>query len=379
MSQIPLSDLPEPQIVAPDYVGTLTRLKKNYQAGTGHYPLVSDPETFLLEQTAYERELLVDDINREGKQNLLAFADDAMLDHLGALVDCPRLPAGPAVTRLSLTLRTHPDTVLDAGFTMRAIDGETLFATTEPVALKAGSTQVEVDATCLVTGVIGNGFIAGEIADIVTTHPYVSSATNITISQGGSEIENDERYRYRIYLAPSKFSVAGPYDAYEYWALTANGGIVNVGVWTPLPNDIVICPLMEGGEPPTQAIADEVLAVLSDDKVRPLGDRPAIELSEGVDISGTFTLEIFSDYQAMATSIQTQFEVALNATIAQWRNQLGRDIVPEALTRLGQQIQGVYRCTTSLTYQALARHQNPLVAVDAINLVVVNEQSSGGR
>ncbi|MGY4028122.1 hypothetical protein ACW5WQ_19585, partial [Aeromonas rivuli] len=114
MNEIPLSDLPEPQVIEPDYVGTLTRLKKNYELGTGHYPLASDPETFLLEQTAYERELLVDDINREGKQNLLAFADDAMLDNLGALVDCHRLPAGPAMTRLQLTLRAHPDTVLDA-------------------------------------------------------------------------------------------------------------------------------------------------------------------------------------------------------------------------------------------------------------------------
>lgn len=379
MNEIPLSDLPEPQIITPDYVGTLTRLKKNYEVGTGHYPLASDPETFLLEQTAYERELLVDDINREGKQNLLAFANDAMLDNLGALVDCTRLPAGPAVTRLRLTLRAHPDTVLDVGFTVRAIDGATLFSTSEPVTLPATVTTVEVDATCQSVGTVGNGFLAGEIAEIVSAHPYVASAVNTVISQGGSEVEDNERYRYRIYLAPSKFSVAGPYDAYEYWALTANGNITAVGVWSPLPNDISVCPLMMGGEPPTQTIADAVLAVLSDDKVRPLGDRVSIEYCAGVEASGTFTLEVFSDYQSMATTIQSQFEVALNAMIATWRNQLGRDIVPEALTWLGQQLQGVYRCTTTLTYQALARHQNPWVTVEAINLVVVNELSSGGR
>uniref|UniRef100_UPI000693513A baseplate J/gp47 family protein n=1 Tax=Aeromonas rivuli TaxID=648794 RepID=UPI000693513A len=316
MNEIPLSDLPEPQVIEPDYVGTLTRLKKNYELGTGHYPLASDPETFLLEQTAYERELLVDDINREGKQNLLAFADDAMLDNLGALVDCHRLPAGPAMTRLQLTLRAHPDTVLDAVFTVRAIDGATLFSTTQPVALSASATTVEVDATCQSVGTVGNGFLAGEITEIVSAHPYVASAVNIVISQGGSEIEDDERYRYRIYLAPSKFSVAGPYDAYEYWALTANGNITAVGVWSPLPNDISVCPLMMGGEPPTQAIADAVLEVLSDDKVRPLGDRVSIDYCEKVEALGTFTLEVFSDYQTMATTIQNQFEVALNAMIA---------------------------------------------------------------
>ncbi|MGY4028484.1 baseplate J/gp47 family protein, partial [Aeromonas rivuli] len=189
-------------------------------------------------------------------------------------------------------------------FTVRAIDGATLFSTTQPVALSASATTVEVDATCQSVGTVGNGFLAGEITEIVSAHPYVASAVNIVISQGGSEIEDDERYRYRIYLAPSKFSVAGPYDAYEYWALTANGNITAVGVWSPLPNDISVCPLMMGGEPPTQAIADAVLEVLSDDKVRPLGDRVSIDYCEKVEALGTFTLEVFSDYQTMATTIQ---------------------------------------------------------------------------
>ncbi|MGY4028438.1 hypothetical protein ACW5WQ_21245, partial [Aeromonas rivuli] len=105
----------------------------------------------------------------------------------------------------------------------------------------------------------------------------------------------------------------------------------------------------------------------------------SIDYCEKVEALGTFTLEVFSDYQTMATTIQSQFEAALNAMIATWRNQLGRDIVPEALIWLGQQLQGVYRCTTTLTYQALARHQNPLVTVEAINLVIVSELSSGGR
>lgn len=379
MSKIPLSQLPEPQIVAPDYLGTLTRLKKGYEQGTGHYPLVSDPETFLLEQTAYERELIVDDINREAKQNLLAFADDAMLDHLGALVDCQRLPANPALTTLQLTLTApHPALVLQAGITVRAVDGETVFSTTTTISVAADVTTVTISAESTTPGTQGNGFLPGEIHELVSAPPVVLAAVNTEMSQGGSDIEDNDRYRYRIYLAPSKFSVAGPYDAYEYWTLTANGAITSAKVWSPVPNDISVCALLSGGEPAGNAIKQEILDTLSDDKVRPLGDRVTVEDATQVLAAGTFSLEIFSDYQAMASNIETQFSAALSATLAAWREQLGRDIVPEALTRLGQQIQGVYRCTTDLAFIALERNQNPMITIDAINVSITTEASLGG-
>lgn len=380
MSQIPLSDLPEPQVIPNDYNGTLTRLKKNYEASTGHYPLVSDPETFVLEQVAYERELLVDDMNREGKQNLLAFGVGAMLDHQGASVDCERLPASRALTSLQLTLKPgHPAFVLEPGFSVRAVDGQSQFATTDPFPVAATAATITVVAQCQTPGTQANGFLPGEITEVVTGHPEVSAATNTEVSQGGSEIEDDDRYRQRIYLAPSKFSVAGPYDAYEYFALTANGAIKNVKVWSPAPNDIAICALMAGGESSTDAIKQEIEDVLRDDKVRPLGDRITVEDAEQVHSDGTFTLEIFNDYKAQASAIEAQFTSALVSTLARWKEQLGRDIVPEALTGLGQKIQGVYRCTTSLAMRTLERNQNPVVSITAINVVVVAENSEGGR
>lgn len=380
MSKIPLSQLPEPQIITPDYQGTLTRLKKNYETGTGHYPLVSDPETFLLEQTAYERELIVDDINREAKQNLLAFANDAMLDHLGALVDCPRLSASPALTTLQLTLSSpHPALVLQPGISVRAVDGETIFSTTDTISVAADVTTVITPAKSTTPGTQGNGFLPGEIHELASAPPEVLAAVNTEMSQGGSNIEDDDRYRYRIYLAPSKFSVAGPYDAYEYWTLTANGAIATAGVWSPMPNDISICALLAGGEPAGEAIKEEILATLSDDKVRPLGDRVTAEDAVPVAASATFTLEIFSDYQAMASNIEAQFRTALSVTLATWREQLGRDIVPEALTKLGQTMQGVYRCTTDLAFVALERNQNPVITLLAVNVLIASDSSDGGH
>ncbi|WP_108945615.1 hypothetical protein [Shewanella halifaxensis] len=73
----PLNQLPLPVLVESDYLATLNRLKDDYFKATGHYPTTNDPELFQLEQIAYEREMLTQDINREGQQNLLAFAKGA--------------------------------------------------------------------------------------------------------------------------------------------------------------------------------------------------------------------------------------------------------------------------------------------------------------
>ncbi|HGF5068850.1 TPA: phage baseplate protein, partial [Vibrio parahaemolyticus] len=78
--------LPEPSLVTPDFDSTLASLKERYFKKTGHYPTVNDPETVHLEAIAYTKNELIDEINYESKQNLLAFAEEDRLEHLGALV-----------------------------------------------------------------------------------------------------------------------------------------------------------------------------------------------------------------------------------------------------------------------------------------------------
>ncbi|MBF4280849.1 phage baseplate protein, partial [Vibrio anguillarum] len=48
-------NIPEPKLVEVDYDTDLASLKARYQEGTGHYPGINDPETFHLEQIAYEK------------------------------------------------------------------------------------------------------------------------------------------------------------------------------------------------------------------------------------------------------------------------------------------------------------------------------------
>ena len=103
MSANRFPNLPEPNIKEPDYDGDLARIKERYFKKTGHYPQTNDAETFVLEEIAYEKNEVVDLINYESKQNLMAFADDERLDYIGDLTETPRLDASAALTVMQFT------------------------------------------------------------------------------------------------------------------------------------------------------------------------------------------------------------------------------------------------------------------------------------
>ncbi len=56
----------------------------------------------------------------------------------------------------------------------------------------------------------------GQINELVDPIPFVSRVENISTSYGGSDIENDDKFRARIQIAPEHFSVAGPEGAYRF-------------------------------------------------------------------------------------------------------------------------------------------------------------------
>lgn len=341
--------IPEPQIIEPDYAGDLARIKQTYFEKTGHHPGISDPETFLLEQIAYERNNLIDEINYEAKQNLLTYADDERLDNIGLMVGATRLPASNALITERLTLSDHAGFVLLAGFEVRAIDGSTIFRTTEDVTVETGIETMAVTMECETTGESGNGFTAGQVTEIVTAGYPIESATNTTTSAGGGDIESNDAFAYRIYLAPSQFSVCGPYDAYEYFALSANAAIASVYVYTPEPNEIELYALLSGGILPTAPIKDQILAACTGQKRVPMGD--LVSVKDPTEVTGTVScvVTVYKDYESLASSITDSASSALSTLLDKWRSQSGRDIVIGALEAPVQSIAGVYNAKVSVT------------------------------
>jgi phage-related baseplate assembly protein len=87
-------------------------------------------------------------------------------------------------------------------------------------------------------------------------------------------MENDERLRHRIQLAPQAFSTAGPIGAYEYHALTAAPTIKSVNVISPRPGIVQVFPLsMIGDGEPSEAELKAIRLWLAAEDVRPLTDQ----------------------------------------------------------------------------------------------------------
>ena len=89
-----LSRLPTPQLIEPlSFSAIFTALLTDFQHRYPDYSalLASDPAIKLIEVAAYRELLLRHRINEAARANLLAFAQTADLDHLGAFYGVTRL------------------------------------------------------------------------------------------------------------------------------------------------------------------------------------------------------------------------------------------------------------------------------------------------
>ncbi len=204
--------------------------------------IASDPAVKLLELFSYTEMLLRQDFNDRARQLMIAYATDANLDQLGAIM---------GVTRLTL----------DPG----------------------------------------------------------------DIDQGIAPIlESDDDFRRRIVLAPESFSVAGPADAYVFWALSAAPSIADAIASTPAPGDVTVAILSRNGQ--GTASADEIAeveAVLTHRSVRPLTDRVTVVSAEIVPFVVDAELRIYIGPDSDV--VRAAAETALAAYLARQRR-LGRDV-----------------------------------------------------
>ncbi|UED76106.1 baseplate J/gp47 family protein [Brevibacillus sp. DP1.3A] len=297
-------------------------------------------------------------INYSAKQNLLAYANGDFLDHQGVSTDTSRLPATASVTtlRFVLSVALEKNEIIPAG-TMGTAGDDVFFATTEQVVVPAGLTQVDVEAICTIAGSQGNGYLPGQINQLVKPIRWVQSIQNVTTSEGGSDEEEDDAYADRIRQAPERFSVAGPDGAYRYWARTASPLIVDVSVDSPSPCVVEIRPLLKDGGVPGQEILDLVDGVCNDRKIRPLTDHVQVLAPEIVSYDISLTYWISTGNSSTAASIQANVQQALS-DYKQWqKSKLGRSVDPsELIARIKNA--GAKRVAVTLpAYKALSPYQ----------------------
>lgn len=294
-------------------------------------------------------------IDRQGKQSILKYSYSDFLDNLAIFKGVTRTPATAATTTLRFTLSTERDvaTVIPQG-TRVSTAGSTYFATDVYAEIPAGSTTVDVPATCTVAGTDGNGFAAGELSTIVDPIPYVASVTNTTATEGGAEIESDEDLAERVFLAPGAYSTAGPEDGYLYHAKAYNpaiGDVVATSDQEAGTVDIVF--IMANGDTPGEEMIEGLEGYLQGKTIRPMTDLVQVSAPEEVKYTINLTYYINRSDSAQAVTIQQEVAAAVEQ-YKTWQRAIGRDINPSQLIRMVMDAGAKRVSVTAPTYTTVA-------------------------
>ena len=306
-------------------------------------------------------------IDRQGKQSILKYSYSDFLDNLAIFKGVTRNPATAATTTLRFTLSAERDTATGIPQGTRvSTAGSIYFATDVYAEIPAGSTTVDVPATCTVAGTDGNGFAAGELSTIVDPIPYVASVSNTTATEGGAEIESDDDLAERVFLAPGAYSTAGPEDGYLYHAKAysaAIGDVVATSNQTAGTVDIVF--IMADGGTPGEEMIEGLEGYLQGKTIRPMTDLVRVAAPQEVQYTINLTYYINRSDSAKAVTIQAAVAQAV-ADYQTWQRAIGRDINPSQLVRMVMDA-GAKRVTvTAPTYTAVDATKVSALQGDAV-------------
>lgn len=282
-------------------------------------------------------------IDFTGKMNLLKYARDSYLDNLAALYGdrALRLQAQPATTTLRFTLTaplaTHA--TIPGGTLCQAPNG-VVFETVADATIQSALLYVDVDATAIAAGTVGNGFAPGQITSIINwNQPFGVSVTNTVPTTGGSDPETDEQYRYRIWLAIESFSTCGPSEAYEFWALSAHPSIMQVVVHSApaIAGEVWLYPLLRGGVLPAVDGSDNILALVQEscsrDDRRPVTDYVTAKRATQFVYTLNVDYYVLQSNAVLLGSIQAAVQQAALDWIEWQHSAIARDINGSELTR----------------------------------------------
>ncbi len=312
----------------------LNAMREKYKELTGKELVMNEADPLRL--IAYTDCLMLYQIaqyaDRAGKMALLKYSFGDYLENIGTLKGISRMQGSAARTRLRfcLSMKRNNITIIPEGTRVTASDG-IYFKTEEILEIPPGTLSGEVPAICKEEGTKGNGYGVGELKTMVDPVAYVESVENITVTEGGADLESDANLAERIYLAPSSWSTAGPDDAYKYWTKTYDAAISDVRVYSPEPGIVEIYFLLQNGQLPDKAMTDGLEKFLSEEDVRPLTDKVVVLAPEPDYYKIDLTYYINVSDRNRAAVIQEQVDTAIREYVIWQKTKIGRDINPDQL------------------------------------------------
>lgn len=315
----------------------IEKMQERYKEQTGEELILREADPIRL--LAYSNCLILYQIaqyaDRAGKMALLKYSYGDYLENIGALKGISRNQGVAAKVRLRFTLssKRQGTTIIKEGIRVTASDG-IYFRTLDLLEIPAGQLFGEVNAECRESGIKGNGYRPGTIKTLVDPIAYVEKVENITISEGGADLESDENLAERIFLAPASWSTAGPDDAYKYWVRTFNPSITDVMVGSDIPGEVDIFFILQGGKLPEETMIAELEQYLKNEEVRPLTDRVIVKAPEIQTYEIDLTYYINKSDRTRASAINDQVQEAVQKYILWQKEKIGRDINPDQLRKM---------------------------------------------
>lgn len=328
---LPRWNLPDVSFLETDPAMIQADILTGYEKASGRTLADGDPVRLFLLSVADIIIQLRANINRAAQQNLLSYAQGKYLDALGTYLSVERLPASPAVTTIQFQLAEALANAFTIPKGFEVTNGIVTFATDDDLVIEPGDLIGEVMASCTEVGIVGNGYLAGQLTTIVTPKTFLSSATNTSMTSGGADIESDAELAERIRIAPNSFSVAGPEKAYVYHASTVSAAIIDVKATSPEPGFVNVYALLEGGELPSDELLSQIEDHLRADTLRPLTDYVEALAPVKRDFSIHVDYWIASDDKMKSVAIQEAVEQAVNQYRTWQQTKIGRDISPSRL------------------------------------------------
>ncbi|MFK7701743.1 baseplate assembly protein [Pseudomonas caspiana] len=156
-------------------------------------------------------------------------------------------------------------------------------------------------------------------------------AEDLTTSPPTAQVmEEDDPFRERIQMSWEGLSTAGPRNSYILHARNASGLVADATAESPSPAVVVVTVLgLEGDGSADEALLDTVRAALSDEDVRPLGDRLTVKGAEIIPYTITAILH------PVGTGSESEAALAdAQERLAKWMNprrRLGVEVARSAI------------------------------------------------
>lgn len=299
----------------------------------------ADAKTLLIKAFSLIEYQVMQYIDAKGRGELLKTSTGDALDNLAALLGIFRREPEKAKATERFTLSAvRGETVAVPVGTRVKTEGGQYFNTLDYAEIPAGETTVDVVVQAEEAGTKSSGILAGVINALVDPIPYIAKVENIDESTGGLDTEDDDSLTERAYLAPSKFSCAGPKDAYEYYVREWRNDVADVQIVSPAACVVQVYVTVDDATSGRRVLNDTEIASLTahinGDTIRPLCDQVVCVKPEEVAYQIGVTYWIAKSDQKSVGTIQSQISAAVER-YKLWQRTLGRDINPtELIARL---------------------------------------------